>query len=94
MVKSEIIYSPQAFVGAVTGKYYVFRCDDVVAEIEALLDDNFITDLWNYPLSEIDHIVENELDVVLVDVSGFNEKGEWVQAFRWFQVPAGFDDNE
>lgn len=96
MVKSKQIYSPQNFVGAVTGRYYIHKHDDTVKEIHDLLKLNEIeTDeepLWDYPLDEIEHIVENEINVVLVDVSGFNEKDEWIAEFRWFEVPEWFEE--
>jgi hypothetical protein len=49
---------------------------------------------WSYPLSEIDHIVENNLCVVLVDVSGFSKEGKWEQEYRWFEVPENFEEEE
>jgi len=40
-------------------------------------DNENINDLWDYPLDEIDHIVENDLHVALVKDSLNN--------FRWFE---------
>lgn len=98
MVKSKQIYSPQSFVGAVTGRYYIHKHDDTVKEIHDLLKLNEIeTDeepLWDYPLDEIEHIVENGINVVLVDVSGFNEKDQWITEYRWFEVPEDFLDED
>lgn len=92
MVKAEKVFSPQEFVELMTGKTVLFSKDDTVAEIEAVLKLNLDEELWNYPLSEIDHIVENNLNVVLVDVSGHNNKGEWVNEVRWFEVTEDFTD--
>jgi hypothetical protein len=47
-------------------------------------------ELWNYPLNEIDHIVENKIDVVLVDCSHF-EDDYWITELRWFEVPKGIN---
>lgn len=98
MVKSKQIYSPQNFVGAITGKYYIHHNGDAVKEIHDLLRLNKVETteepLWDYPLDEIDHIVENGIDVVLVDVSSFNEKDEWISEYRWFEVPEWFKDEE
>lgn len=96
MVKSEQIYSPQNYLEAVTGECFIIRGDDDIAEIEAILDDYGYRDqLWNYPLSEIDHVVENELDVVLVDCMVYNEeKKEFEHVYRWFEVPEDFKDKE
>ena len=91
MVKSEQIYSPQSYVGAVTGNYYFFKHNMTpLEEIRFLLDPEL--ELWDYPLTEIDHIVENNLDVVLVDVSHYNEKDEFITEFRWFEVPEWFKE--
>lgn len=101
MVKSEKIYSPQQYLEAVTGLYYVAREDDDIKFIEDRLSDfarrngNFEWEvaLWNYPLSEIDHIVENEIDVVLVDCMVWNdETKEFEHEYRWFEVPEYFEE--
>mgnify|MGYP003450536296 CR=1 FL=1 len=73
MVKSEQIYSPQNYLEAVLGKCFIINGDNDIDEIQAILDD-YERSFWNYPLSEIDHIVENELDVVLVDCMVYNNK--------------------
>ena len=91
MVKSNGIYSPQNYVEAVTGNCYIFRSDNTGEEIQKLLKENGY-DLWDYPLAEIEHIVENQLNVVLVDVSGFNDGDKWEQEYRWFEVPDDFKE--
>lgn len=41
-------------------------CENVTLEkFEKILKKNEVC-LWNYPLEEIDHIIENNIDVVLV----------------------------
>jgi hypothetical protein len=42
--------------------------------------------LWNYPLSELSHIVENNLRVVLVECVNVTDKG-LEKAYRLFEVP-------
>jgi hypothetical protein len=94
MVKSEQIYSPQNYLEAVLGKCFIIRGDNDIAEIEAILED-YERSFWNYPLSEIDHIVENELNVVLVDCMVYNEdKKEFEHAYRWFEVPEWFKEEK
>lgn len=94
-VKSEKIYTPQTYCEKVTGFCYGFNQDDTVGEIEAVLNKHGLgTELWSYPLYEIDHIVENNLSVVLVDISGFDKQGIWRQAYRWFEVPEDFKEEE
>lgn len=93
MVKSEQIYAPQNYVCAITGTYYFFKNKDhPVNEIQYLLQVNGY-DLWDYPLTEIDHIVENNLNVVLVDCSHY-EGDEFVTEYRWFEVPEDFKEEE
>ena len=92
-VKSEKLYTPQTYCEKMTGRCYGFKEDDTVGEIEEVLRRHGLeSENWSYPLSEIDHIVENGLNVVLVDVSGFSEEGKWRQEYRWFEVPEDFED--
>lgn len=94
-VLSKEIYSPQNFVETVTGNYYVFRNDTtILEEIQTLLGLNGFEDLWHYPLTEIDHIVENKIDVVLVDVSDYDTKNNnWIEEYRWFEIPESCCNN-
>ena len=98
MVKSEKIYSPQSYVCAVTGNYYFFNHKTHPAEeIHILLKMNQTHhnnyELWDYPLTEIEHIVENELDVVIVDCSHY-EGDMYVNEYRWFEVPENFKEED
>ena len=87
-VKSEKIYSPQEYLELVTDNCYIVRGDNDIEEIEKILKNaNYC--LWNYPLTEIEHIVESKLNVVLVDCMVYNEKEkEYEHVYRWFEVPA------
>ena len=92
MVKSEQIYSPQNYLEGVTDNCYIIRGDDDVSLIERILCENGY-ELWNYPMSEIDHIVENNLNVVLVDCMVVNEEtDQFEHQYRWFEVPDGFEE--
>lgn len=91
MVKSEHIYSPQNYLEGVTGNCYIINGDNDIDFIQRVFDKMDCM-LWNYPLSEIDHIVENELDVVLVDCMVYNEETEeFEHVYRWFEVPLDFE---
>jgi hypothetical protein len=97
MVRSEKIYSPQAYLEAVTGKCYVISGEDDIEFIGIVLAQNDLTELWDFPLSEIDHIVKNKLNVVLVDCMVVNpETDQFEHQYRWFEVPEDFkeDNNE
>lgn len=94
MVKSNQIYSPQNYLESVTGNCYIINGDDDVGLIERILYENGF-ELWSYPLSEIDHIVENKLNVVLVDCMVYNEDTcEYEHEYRWFEVPEGFEEED
>ena len=91
MVKSEHIYAPQNYVGAVTGSYYFFKHKlHPIDEIQRILMMEGYK-LWDYPLTEIDHIVENDLNVVLVDCSHY-EGDTYINEYRWFEVPEDFKE--
>lgn len=96
MVKSEHIYSPQNYLEAVTGLCYVIRGENDIEFIQNVLVANgYDNELWDYPLSEIGHIVENELNVVLVDCMVVNpETDEFEHVYRWFEVPEDFEEEE
>ena len=90
MIKSQHIYSPQAYLEAVTGKYYFINGEDAVDFIQEVLVQNGYTDeLWDYPLTEIEHIVENNLNVVLVNCS-YYDGDMYINEYRWFEVPEDF----
>ena len=91
MVKSEYIYSPQNYLEGVTGNCYIINGDNDIDFIQRIFDE-WGYELWNYPLSEIDHIVENNLNVVLVDCMVVNEEtDEFEHQYRWFEVPLDFE---
>lgn len=94
MVKSEKIYSPQNYLMAVTGKCYMVCGEDDVSFINGVLFHNDL-EFWDYPMSEIAHIVENNLHVVLVDCMVVNEEtDEFEHQYRWFEVPEDFKEEE
>ncbi len=92
MVVTNKLYSPQEFVEVLTGKYYTWSFEDEIDIIHALLADNGIESeenpLWDYPLNEIDHIVEHDIPVVLVDVMVVSPNGDFKHELRWFEIPA------
>jgi hypothetical protein len=91
MVKSEQIYSPQNYLEGITGRCYIISGDNDIDFIQKVFD-KWGYELWNYPMSEIDHIVENNLDVVLVDCMVYNEETkEYEHVYRWFEVTADFE---
>lgn len=86
MVKSEQLYSPQDYLELITGYCYIINGDNDVEAIGKILK-RLGYDLWDYPLSEIGHIVENDINVVLVDCMVYNNKiKEFEHVYRWFEV--------
>ena len=94
MVKSEKIYSPQSYLEAATGKCYMISGENDIELIQEILVENGYSDeLWDYPLSEIDHIVANDLNVVLVDCMVVNpETNQFEHQYRWFEIPEDFEE--
>ena len=88
MVRSEKLYSPQSYLELVIGKSFIFDSSgDDIEEIERILNGEGF-ELWNYPLYEIQHITENDIDVVLVECNTWdeNEKAH-ISCLRWFELP-------
>ena len=95
MVLSDKIFTPQKFINAIIGvglyRFTMADCDDIITAIHNVLrqydlEDDDTQTLWDYPLNEIDEIVENNCVVVLVDV-GHYENGKYINEYRWFEVP-------
>ncbi len=90
MLKSEKLFSPQNYLLSVTGNCYVIDGDNDVDTIESILEENDLC-LWSYPLSEMDYIVENSIDVVLVECLILDEwSGDYEKVLRFFEVPDDF----
>lgn len=81
------IISAQNYLEAITGQCYVLqRTNDCAFIREVLSQQGLDAELWDYPLDEIDHIVENDLRVVLVDCNqAYGDKVK--HNYRWFEVP-------
>ena len=88
MVKSNQIFSVQEYCDKVLGFCPIVNGEQ--DELRKILDKEGHSDLWDYPLEEIDHIVENNLNVVLVDCSYVDEKCQTVHEYRWFEVPDNY----
>ncbi len=86
MAKSQRIYSAKEYLELVTGKLFIISGNDDITFIENVLKAEDLC-LWNYPLDEIDHIVGEEIDVVLVDCMVLSdEKGGFEHEYRWFEI--------
>lgn len=90
MVKSNVIYSPQTFIEALTDKCYFFNGENITGEIRKILKKHNIKSR-DYRFEKINKIVADNANVVLVDVSGFDESLSYHTEFRWFEVPKWFN---
>ena len=92
MIVSEKIYTPQQYLEAITDKHYIVRGENDIMFIRSVLMDEDLI-LWDHPMSEIDYIVENNLNVVLVDCMVVNEEtDQFEHQYRWFEVPEDFEE--
>lgn len=89
LIRSDKCYTPfeyltEFFPETVKGTDKPVCCtnEDIESGLRTFLDesnDTVMQNCWDYPLTEIEHIIENELKVVLVE-DGKNN-------FRFFQIP-------
>lgn len=96
VVKSKEIYNFQSYLEIITGMCY-FRqgTKNDIEMIHDILETEGLSDeYWDYPLNEIEHIVENEIPVILVELYSWDYEHECsIKELRWFQVPEDFVDN-
>lgn len=91
VVKSNKLYSPQNYLELITGNTYIVQGDDDIEFIEDILEKEGYC-LWNYPITEVEHLIETEIPVVLVDCMVYSEeKKEYEHEYRWFEVD--FEEN-
>ena len=97
MVLSNKLWTPQTFLEVITDKCYIVDGDNDAEFIHDILirggfeDDDCCT-VWDYPLEEIDEIVENDIDVVLVECCYFDDNDTLQHEYRWFEVPDGCEE--
>lgn len=87
VIKSEKIFTPQEYLELVTGKTYDIgsELNDVEA-VELILEKEGY-DFWTYTFTEIEHVIDNEVPVVLVDYIVYNEDiKEFEHVLRWSEV--------
>ena len=93
MIISDAIFTPQQFIAIISGEVVFFQPDgnyDTIAMIEDILEQHTYGWLEKIPLNDIIGVLKSDLDVVLLDVSGHNEDGEWVNECCWWQVTDNF----
>lgn len=96
-IRSNKMYNFQSYLELVTGKVYTRdgRLNDYDIIEQALKEEGLQDELWDYPLTEINHIIENEYDVVLVEVNVWNKNNDSLETdYRFYQVPTDMEDEE
>lgn len=86
-VASNNIYSIQSFCDEFLGFCPMIRGDR--DELRMLMDNAGYEELWDYPLNEIDEVLEHGSKVVLVDTSYVDKvNGEYqtVREYRWVEI--------
>lgn len=92
VIKSNKMYNFQSYLSILTGMCYFRKGTNDLEMIHDVLESEGLSgDYWDYPLDEIEHIIENEIPVVLVECLSWDyEKDCQVSELRWFQVPEDF----
>lgn len=96
-IRSDKMYNFQSYLELVTGKVYTRggRLNDYDIIEQALKEEGLQDELWNYPLTEINHIIESEYDVVLVEINVWNKDTDNLETdYRFYQVPTDMEDEE
>lgn len=96
-IRSDKMYNFQSYLELVTGKVYTRdgRLNDYDIIEQALKEEGLQDELWDYPLTEINHIIESEYDVVLVEVHVWNKDTDSFETdYRFYQVPTDMEDEE
>ena len=95
VIRSNKMYNFQSYLSIVTGMCYFRKgTDDLEMICDVLESEGLSGDYWDYPLDEIEHIIDNEIPVVLVECLSWDyEKDCQISELRWFQVPEDFVDN-
>lgn len=95
MVVADRVYTPQMFIEALTGKSEFFYGKDPLSQIHHFLKregfEKEEQEMRTYPIDEIEHLICEDHNVVLVDVSGFYLDRGWEQRFRWFEI-TGYEE--
>lgn len=95
MLKSKRVLTPQEFVESLTGVYYSLSGELVEKVIHKLLDKHNIKingkKVRSFALEDIKTVIEKDINVVLVDTTGFNGKDVWESSHTWFEVPDDYD---
>lgn len=96
MIKSNKSFTPSEYLNAILNQYFEqtpFEND--IDFIRNVLENMGLDYLWDYSLTDTDEVIENNLNVVLVICSSYNNEKECFENEpRWFEVPEDFKEDE
>ena len=83
------IYSPQNYLEIVTGKCFFFHLSESIeVQVNRILCDEDLGSVRSYALSDLSSLVEDGTNVVLVDMSDFNDAtSAWESNLMWYEIP-------
>ena len=91
-VKSNMIYSPQNYLEALTGNCYIIHGrEPVLKQVRRILKENNLP-IKSYSLKETAKAVCVKYPIVLVDCSDFTEDMRLIRQYRWFRVTENFKE--
>lgn len=80
------VLSAEEYLYLITDKWYTLEAPNRFEEMADIMRLEGHDDLWDYPLDEIDEVMEAETSVVLVKVPSVNDQGEEEIFYHWFEV--------
>lgn len=85
------IVSAETYIEYVTGCHHDLKRPDQIEEMAEIMEQTGNDELWDYALDEIEHVLENDTPVVLVDIYGTTMDDSTMHHLqRWYELP---DDN-
>lgn len=89
------IISAETYIEFITGKHYDLERPDQFEEMAEIMRETGNDDLWDFPIEDIEEILENDTPVVLVDVYGTTiDDNTMHHVHRWFELPDNNKDED
>ena len=87
------IISAETYIEFITGKHYNLKRPDQFEEIAEIMKETGNYDLWDFPINEIEEILENDTPAVIVDIYGTTiDDNTMHHVQRWFELPKEDDE--
>ena len=93
-VKSDIVYSPQAFLEDLLGECYIFGHKKTIREqVDELIKANGKEPV-SFSLSDTEKAIKCGKPIVLVVCCDYSSDGRYIPDYRWYAVPVDFNEKE